>query len=150
VSAGEPFDRFAAGQAEARRNAVRLGSKAEYEKRLKALTRDFADPDSLRRLAGAIKQHTLDHLDAYLERATGRLEAHGATVHFAADAEEACKTVLGILQRRGAKRIVKTKSMATEEVELGAFLERHGVESIETDLGEFVVQLDTDLPSHIV
>jgi L-lactate dehydrogenase complex protein LldF len=129
---------------------VRLGAKAEYDKRGKALTRDYADPDSLRRLAGAIKQHTLDHLDVYLERAESRLEANGATVHFASDAEEACQTVLAILKDRGAKRVVKTKSMATEEVELGAFLQRHGVESVETDLGEFVVQLDADKPSHIV
>jgi L-lactate dehydrogenase complex protein LldF len=146
----EPLDAFAAGQSEGRRNAVRLGSKAEYDKRLKALTRDFADPDALRRLAGDIKQHTLDHLDVYLERAEARLQANGAKVHFAADAEEACRTVLGILEGRGAKRVVKTKSMATEEVELGAFLERHGIESVETDLGEFVVQLDADKPSHIV
>ncbi|HEY6477340.1 MAG TPA: lactate utilization protein B [Polyangia bacterium] len=146
----EPIDVFAAGQSEGRRNAVRLGSKAEYDKRLKALTRDFADPDSLRRLAGEIKQHTLDHLDLYLERAVARLEGNGAKVHFAVDADEACKTVLSILEARGAKRVVKTKSMATEEVELGAFLERHGVESVETDLGEFVVQLDADKPSHIV
>jgi L-lactate dehydrogenase complex protein LldF len=147
---GEPVDAFAAGQAEGRRNAVRLGSKAEYDKRLKSLTRDFGDPDSLRQLAGEIKQHTLDHLDLYLERAVAQLEAHGAKVHFAVDAEEACRTVLGILEARGAKRVVKTKSMATEEIELGAFLERHGVESVETDLGEFVVQLDKDKPSHIV
>jgi L-lactate dehydrogenase complex protein LldF len=146
----EPVDAFAAAQSEGRRNAVRLGSKAEYDKRLKALTRDFADPDALRRLAGDIKQHTLDHLDVYLERAEARLLANGAKVHFAADAEEACRTVLGILEQRGARRVVKTKSMATEEVELGAFLERHGIESVETDLGEFVVQLDADKPSHIV
>ncbi|HLK90973.1 MAG TPA: LutB/LldF family L-lactate oxidation iron-sulfur protein [Polyangia bacterium] len=147
---GEPVDAFAAAQAEGRRNAVRLGAKAEYDKRLKTLGRDYADPDSLRRLAGDIKQHTLDHLDVYLERAVAQLESHGAKVHFAADGEAACQAVLEILAARGAKRVVKTKSMATEEVELGAFLERHGVESVETDLGEFVVQLDKDRPSHIV
>ena len=147
---GEPVDRFAAAQSEARRTAVRLGSKAGHDKRTEALARDYADPDSLRRLAGAIKQHTLDHLDVYLEQAQARLEAHGATVHFAADAGEACRTVLGILQRRGARRVVKAKSMATEEVELGAFLAGQGIESVETDLGEFIVQLDADRPSHIV
>jgi L-lactate dehydrogenase complex protein LldF len=147
---GEPIDLFAAAQTDARRSAVRLGSKAGHEKRTEVLTRDYADPDSLRRLAGAIKQHTLDHLDLYLERAQAQLEAHGATVHFAADADQACRTVLGILERRAARRVVKTKSMATEEVELGAFLERHGIESVETDLGEFIVQIDADRPSHIV
>jgi L-lactate dehydrogenase complex protein LldF len=147
---GEPVDRFAAAQSEARRSAVRLGSKAGHEKRSEVLARDYADPDRLRRLAGEIKQHTLDHLDLYLERAQARLEARGAVVHFAADADEACRTVLGILERRAARRVVKTKSMATEEVELGAFLERHGIECLETDLGEFIVQLDADRPSHIV
>ena len=146
----EPIDRFAAAQADARRSAVRLGSKAGHEKRTEVLTRDYGDADSLRRLAGAIKQHTLDHLDVYLDGAQARLEAHGATVHFAADADEACRTVLAILQRRAARRVVKTKSMATEEVELGAFLEGHGIESVETDLGEFIVQIDADRPSHIV
>ncbi len=147
---GEPVDRFAAAQSASRRSAVRLGSKAGHEKRTEVLFRDYADPDALRRLAGEIKQHTLDHLDLYLERAEARLEANGAKVHFAADAEEACRLVLGILQSRGARRVVKTKSMATEEIELGAFLERNGVESLETDLGEFIVQLDADKPSHIV
>jgi L-lactate dehydrogenase complex protein LldF len=146
----EPFDRFAAGQSESRKSAVRLGSKAGHEKRTEVLTRDYGDPTSLRRLAGEIKQHTLDHLDLYLERAQARLEANGAKVHFAADADEACRTVLGILQSRGAQRVVKTKSMATEEIELGEFLGHHGIESLETDLGEFIVQLDADKPSHIV
>lgn len=150
MSSGEPFDTFAAAQSASRRKAVRLGSKAGHDKRTEALFRDYDDPDRLRRLAGDIKQHTLDYLDVYLERAQSRLEAHGAKVHFATDADEACRTVLAILQSRAAKRVVKTKSMATEEVELGAFLERNGIESVETDLGEFIVQLDADKPSHIV
>jgi L-lactate dehydrogenase complex protein LldF len=147
---GEPFDRFAAAQSESRKSAVRLGSKAGHEKRTEVLTRDYGDPTSLRRLAGEIKQHTLDHLDLYLERAQARLEESGAKVHFAVDAKGACETILDILQSRGAKRVVKTKSMATEEIELGEFLGRHGIESLETDLGEFIVQLDADKPSHIV
>jgi L-lactate dehydrogenase complex protein LldF len=149
----EPFDRFAAAQSDSRKSAVRLGSKAGHEKRTEALNRDYGSPsriDSLRRLAGAIKQHTLDHLDLYLERAEARLQENGVKVHFAADADQACRTVLGILQDRGATRVVKTKSMATEEIELGAFLGHHGIESLETDLGEFIVQLDADRPSHIV
>jgi L-lactate dehydrogenase complex protein LldF len=147
---GEPFDRFAAAQSASRKTAVRLGSKAGHEKRTEVLTRDYDDPTSLRRLAGEIKQHTLDHLDLYLERAQARLEESGTKVHFAADANGACETILGILQARGAKRVVKTKSMATEEIELGEFLGHHGIESLETDLGEFIVQLDADKPSHIV
>jgi L-lactate dehydrogenase complex protein LldF len=147
---GERIDRFAAAQSASRRSAVRLGSKAGHEKRTEVLARDYADPDGLRQLAGAIKQHTLDHLDLYLERAEQQLQAHGATVHFAADAAQAREIVLGILRARGATKVVKAKSMATEEIELGPFLEARAIECLETDLGEFIVQLDADRPSHIV
>jgi L-lactate dehydrogenase complex protein LldF len=71
-------------------------------------------------------------------------------VHFAGDAAQARVIVWEILQRRAATRVVKAKSMATEEVELGAFLEGKGIECLETDLGEFIVQIDADRPSHIV
>jgi L-lactate dehydrogenase complex protein LldF len=146
----EPIDAFAAAQSPERRVSVRLGSKAGHDKRTEALGRDFADPDGLRRLAAAIKQHTLDHLDRYLEEAEARLLARGAKVHFAADGEAARRAILGILEARGARRVVKTKSMATEEIELVPFLEERGIESVETDLGEFIVQIDRDRPSHIV
>ncbi len=146
----DAVDRFAAAQGEERRAAVRLGSKAGHEKRTEILNRDYADPDGLRRLAGAIKQHALDHLDVYLPRAEAQLRAHGARVHFATDAAEARDRVLAILRSRGALRVVKAKSMVTEEIELGPFLAHHGIESIETDLGEFIVQIDDDHPSHIV
>jgi L-lactate dehydrogenase complex protein LldF len=148
--AQEPIDGFAGAQSAERRASVRLGSKAGYEKRTEVLNHDYADPDALRRLAGAIKQHTLDHLDVYLERAETRLTANGAVVHFATDAEQARRQVLEILEERGAKRVVKAKSMATEEIELGTFLEGRGIECLETDLGEFIVQIDADRPSHIV
>ncbi len=146
----DAVDRFAAAQGEERRAAVRLGSKAGHEKRTEILFRDYADPDGLRKLAGAIKQHALDHLDVYLPRAEANLRAHGAKVHFASDAAEAREQVLAILRGRGALKVVKAKSMVTEEIELGPFLARHQIESIETDLGEFIVQIDDDHPSHIV
>jgi L-lactate dehydrogenase complex protein LldF len=146
----EPIDQFAAEQSDERRTSVRLGSKAGHEKRTQVLHEDYADVDLLRKLAGQIKQHTLEHLDSYLEKAEEKLRARGVKVHFALDAEAACQSVLDILQARGAKRLVKTKTMVSEEIELLPFLERHGVECFETDLGEFIVQLDADRPSHIV
>jgi L-lactate dehydrogenase complex protein LldF len=146
----EPMDRFAAGQIAERRASVRLGSKAGHEKRTLALYGDYSEPDRLRVLAGRIKQHVLDHLDFYLERASSTLEANGARVHFAADAEAACRTVTAILQRRQAKRVVKAKTMVSEEIELAHYLEQRGIECLETDLGEFVVQISEDKPSHIV
>ena len=146
----EPIDEFAAGQTEERRASVRVGSKAGHEKRTLALVGDYARPDRLRAMAGQIKQHTLDHLDVYLERAAARLEENGAKVHFAADAEAARRTVAGILQRRQVKRAVKAKSMVSEEIELTRHLDQCGIECVETDLGEFVVQVSHDVPSHIV
>ncbi len=146
----QPIDAFAAAQSPERRASVRLGSQAGHDKRTAILTEDYADPDQLRRLAGAVKQHALDHLDRYLGEAEARLTAHGAVVHFARDADEACQSVREILERRGARRVVKAKSMVTEEIGLGAFLEAHGIESLETDLGEYIVQIDADHPSHIV
>ena len=146
----EPIDRFAAGQTTERAASVRLGSKAGHEKRTLALFGDYDEPDALRKLAGRIKQHTIEHLDTYLEQAAQRLEERDARVHFAADAESACRTIAAILERRHAKRVVKAKTMVSEEIELAHHLEQKGIECLETDLGEFVVQISHDSPSHIV
>ncbi|HEY5310776.1 MAG TPA: iron-sulfur cluster-binding protein, partial [Casimicrobiaceae bacterium] len=79
----EPIDQFAAEQSDERRTSVRLGSKAGHEKRTQVLREDYADVDLLRKLAGQIKQHTLEHLDSYLEKAEEKLRARGVKVHFA-------------------------------------------------------------------
>ncbi len=130
--------------------SVRHSSKVKTEARQAILDRDYAEPDRLRRLAGQIKQHTLDHLDEYLAMAEQALQRNGAEVHFAADGASANRIVLEIMRRHGATRMVKAKSMVSEETELVPFLERHGIEAVETDLGEFIVQIDGDHPSHIV
>lgn len=78
------------------------------------------------------------------------LEANGVKVLFAKDAEEARNIILGILREKNAKNVVKVKSMTTEEIELNAFLEKNGVEAVETDLGELIIQIDGERPSHIV
>jgi L-lactate dehydrogenase complex protein LldF len=146
----EALDRFALAQSSERRAAVHHGAKSGHEKRTLTLFDDYAEPNRLRELAGRIKQHTLDHLDRYLERATDRLTENGATVHFASDAESACRTVHSILERRGVTAVVKAKTMVSEEIRLSEYLARRGISSLETDLGEFVVQLGKDHPSHIV
>ena len=130
--------------------SVYHASKKKTESRVSSLWQDYEEPDDLRRLAGEIKQHTLEHLDTYLEQAEKALTANGATVHFAADAESANQTVLRIMQENKARRMVKSKSMVSEETELVPFLEKHGMEAVETDLGEYIVQIDHDHPSHIV
>lgn len=106
--------------------------------------------DAVRRLAGTIKQHTLDHLDYYLERFIDNATAAGARVHFAADAAQANAIALDLARTNNATLCVKSKSMVTEETGLLAALESIGVRTIETDLGEFILQLDHDAPSHIV
>jgi L-lactate dehydrogenase complex protein LldF len=106
--------------------------------------------DALRDRAKQIKTHTLLHLDRYLEQLEAQITARGGTVHWAQDAEEACRIVVEICRRYGARRVVKSKSMLTEEIELNRALQQAGVEVMETDLGEFVVQLDGDRPSHLI
>ncbi len=106
--------------------------------------------EALRELAGSIKQHTLDHLDYYLEQYIDRATESGIQVHFAADAAQANAICLDIAQRNDCKLCVKAKSMVTEETHLVPALEGIGCSTVETDLGEFIIQLDNDAPSHIV
>ncbi|HNQ22684.1 MAG TPA: LutB/LldF family L-lactate oxidation iron-sulfur protein [Phycisphaerae bacterium] len=108
------------------------------------------DADALRELAGSIKQHTLDHLDTYLSQFVARVEDRGGHVHFAPTAGEACVALTRIARQHGLRLCVKAKSMTTEEIGLTAALEADGVQVVETDLGEFIVQIDHDRPSHIV
>lgn len=126
------------------------GSKAKTERRREVLFAHYENPNGLRKLAGKIKQHTLEHLDKYLALAEKRLQARGVHVHFAADAASANRQIGDILEAHRAKLVVKSKSMVTEETELGPYLEGRGITAIETDLGEFIVQIDGDHPSHIV
>jgi L-lactate dehydrogenase complex protein LldF len=131
-------------------NANFIGAKMKSERRYATLQRDYADPDKLRETAGLIKQHTLEHLDQYLEQAEQSLLRNGAKVHFAFDADSAREIVLRIMREHGCKSMVKSKSMLTEEIHLLDFLEKNGMEVVETDLGEFILQIDNDHPSHIV
>jgi len=115
-----------------------------------AAARVEPDFERLREQARAIKAHTLDHLDQYLERFESRAQQAGARVHFAADAAELRRVVSEILAAKGARRVVKSKSMLTEECALNPHLERAGIEVVDTDLGERIVQLGREAPSHII
>jgi L-lactate dehydrogenase complex protein LldF len=105
---------------------------------------------ALREAGRAIKDHTLDHLDLYLEHFASQVEARGGQVHFAATAEEACAAVLAICGEAGAERVIKSKSMVTEEIGLNAALEAASIRPVETDLGEYIIQLRDEPPSHII
>ncbi len=130
---------------------VHSATRIKDHGRVSACREAFGDRyDAVRELAGRIKQHTLDHLDGYLDRFIDRAEAAGARVHFAADAREANDICLSIARANACRLCVKSKSMVTEETHLLPELERAGIETLETDLGEFILQLDHDAPSHIV
>ncbi|MCA9245725.1 MAG: iron-sulfur cluster-binding protein [Planctomycetales bacterium] len=106
--------------------------------------------ETLRERASQIKRNVSANLADYLEEFEANATKMGATVHWARDAAEHNQIVLGLLERHNAKRVVKSKSMLTEECHLNPFLERHGLNVVDTDLGEWIVQLRNEPPSHIV
>jgi len=148
--ATQPIDQFAKNLRPDTKAAVYDGSKKGHEKRTQVLFDRFPDANRLRRIAGEIKQHVVENLDTYLPQVEARFQANGVKVHWAATAAAANEAVLAIMRARGSTRMVKAKTMVSEETELGPFLEKNGVECVETDLGEFIVQIDGDHPSHIV
>ncbi len=111
---------------------------------------DLPEFDQLRDEALALKNHTLAHLDVYLEQFEAQVVAKGGTVHYASTDEEGRQIILDICKENNAKRVTKSKSMVTEELDLVPFLEEHGLEAVETDLGEYIIQLRGERPSHIV
>ena len=106
--------------------------------------------EELRDRAAQIKRYTLDHLGELLEQFERNAQRQGAVVHWARNAAEHNEIVLSLLQRNNVRRVVKSKSMLTEECHLNPYLERHGIEVVDTDLGEWIVQLRDEPPSHIV
>ncbi len=110
----------------------------------------FSDLDLARRKAKNVKWKAMENLDQYLEQFEKAFTARGGKVIWAENAQEANEAVLAICQEKGAKQVVKSKSMVTEEIHLNAFLAEHNIESVETDLGEYIQQLDGEAPYHIV
>src|SRR5229473_6419073 len=106
--------------------------------------------EELREIASKIKEHTLTHLDYYLEEFEANATKRGAHVHWALDAAEHNNIVYSILHDRGVKDLIKSKSMLQEECAMAPFLEKRGIKVIESDLGERIQQLDGQPPSHIV
>jgi len=106
--------------------------------------------EALRDEAKAIKEHTLANLDLYLERYEAKVKESGGQVHWCADAAEMRETVLALCRKAGARTVTKGKSMIAEEVGLNAFLEANAIQPVETDLGEYIIQLRGEGPSHII
>jgi L-lactate dehydrogenase complex protein LldF len=121
------------------------------EKRAATVGADvLPDYQELRTQANRIKRHTIEHLDHYLEEFESNVEAHGGKVIWCSDATEVADFVLGLAKEKDARLIVKSKSMTTEELHLNDRMEQHGLEAVETDLGEYIIQLMHETPYHIV
>ncbi len=108
------------------------------------------DFEQLREQAKQLKQHTLSRLDYYLELFEKNYTQQGGQIHWATDASHAQQIIIDICQRHQAKTVVKGKSMAGEEIDINTALKAAGIEPIETDLGEYIVQLADEAPSHII
>ncbi|MBF0647296.1 lactate utilization protein [Dysgonomonas sp. GY75] len=106
--------------------------------------------EHLRELAAKVKMHTITHLDQYLEKFVSNAESNGVIIHWAKDATEHNEIVYSILSGRNAKKLVKSKSMLTEECHLNPYLIDRGIDVVESDLGERILQLMNEPPSHIV
>ena len=104
----------------------------------------------LRNEANAIKKHTIENLDYYLEQLESNVIAHGGNVVFCRTGQEAADFVLDLAKKRGVHLIVKSKSMTSEEIHFNERLEEHDLEAVETDLGEYILQLAHQRPYHIV
>ncbi len=139
---------FARQLAPSTTDSVRAATVNQVVRRLAMLPQSVGDVEAARTAAAQLKSHVLDNLGPLLEQLEANCERNGIQVHWAEDAREAREIILRLAGDR--RRVVKAKSMATEEIHLNPYLEERGFEVTETDLGEYVVQIDGDRPSHIV
>jgi len=131
------------------RKAVKFTTERLKNGKLKAME-EHGNWEEWRERGRQIRLHTIAHLDYYLNQFVENARANGVHVHFADDAKDAVAISLAIAERKSAKSVVKSKSMVSEELHLNHALESIGVEAIETDLGEYIIQLAGEAPSHII
>ena len=112
--------------------------------------KQFTNVMQAREIAKNKKWEAIEHLDQYLIEFEEKIKARGAKVLWAETAEEALSQIGTICKEKQCKTLVKSKSMVTEEIHLNSYLEKNGIESVETDLGEYIQQLDGEAPYHIV
>lgn len=122
----------------------------KYNAAVKRGLTQYTDHELARERASYIKTTTINNLDKYLMEFESNFTARGGKVIWARDAEEALREIGQIMKRKRARSVVKSKSMSTEEIHLNDFLEKNGIETVETDLGEYIVQLAEQRPYHIV
>lgn len=122
----------------------------KYNTAVKAGKQQFSDLNTARERAKNIKWRALENLDKHLEEFESNFTRRGGKVIWAENAQQVLDEILAICEAKQCKSIVKSKSMATEEVHLNHFLAQHNIECVETDLGEYIQQLDGEPPYHIV
>lgn len=144
------FNRESAAAVENKTLQKRLQVLNAFTVNRNAAFASLKDGEALRDRARQIKEHVINNLGAYLLRLEENVKKQGGTVHWARTGEEALAIVLDLARKNGVTRVVKSKSMVTEEIELNEALERIGVEAVETDLGEYIVQLAHEKPFHIL
>ena len=134
------------------RNAIANAQDSLRSKKLSATEDDtqFGDWEAWREAGAEIRRHTLNNLDYYLHMLSEKVQERGGHVYFAETREEASDYIKQVVQQKEATKVVKTKSMVTEEIELNKTLEGIGCDVLETDLGEYILQIDEDRPSHFV
>ena len=144
-----------------KRNTVKALDNDQLQRALKNVPGGFIDKrakareklpefDALRDQARDIKNHTLKHLDLYYEEYEERVTASGGHVHWCETAQDACDAVVEICRKHSARTVTKGKSMVSEEIHLNTALDEAGIEPVETDLGEYIIQLRGETPSHII
>ncbi len=129
--------------------ALKAATNTFIERRREAIT-SVTDWEALRQRARQVKEHTINNLDYYLEQLVERVEAHGGKVFWAKTGDDVSRYIIELARAREVTSVVKSKSMATEEIELNHALEAAGVRPVETDLGEYIIQLAHEKPSHII
>jgi L-lactate dehydrogenase complex protein LldF len=140
--------RAAMGDTQLRQN-VRHATNVIQAKRARVVA-EMPDWQELREAGKQIRQHTMKHLDYYLQEFETNCTRAGGVVHWARDADEARGIIVGLVKASGASEVIKIKSMTTEEIQLNSALEAAGIHPFETDLAELIIQLGRDRPSHIV
>lgn len=150
---GAAHDFFAASRAGVADSELRRkldNATGRHLEHVAATRAEFPRFDQERDAARRIKENAISRLDELLVQLRQRLEANGCKVFVAADAAEAREYIVNVARECGARRVVKGKSMTTEEIELNPALQKAGIEAVETDLGEYIVQLRGERPSHII
>ncbi len=136
-------------QDDALRAAMRNAADTFGARRTSAIS-TLPDFEALREKASSVRMEVLNNLPRYVERFTANATKAGAVVHRAFDAAAAREIITGILKDRGVRTVAKGKSMVSEEIQLNEHLEQKGIEIVETDLGEYIIQLEHETPSHII